>query len=181
VNKEKGFTLIEMMVGVTIFLIGVVGFAGMTVMQAQGNRVAKGSDEAATLLQSAIEDYSNVLWNNLGNDASSPSINGLTGADVLVEGPLNKLGQPKGTGSGPYSYYRALVVCSPATSAVIPGANPQYCGGDVLGSNRPPQLACSTLTPALTAREKMVRILVAWSDRTGSCHYRTSNSLAFNW
>ena len=42
-------------------------------------------------------------------------------------------------------------------------------------------LACSTLTPALTAREKMVRVLVGWTDRNGKCHSRASSSLAFNW
>jgi prepilin-type N-terminal cleavage/methylation domain-containing protein len=178
---SKGFTLVEMMVGVVIFLIGVVGFAGMTLMQAHGNRVAKGSDEAATLLQSAIEDFSNILWTSLGTDPTIPSINGLDGANVLVEGPLNRIGDSQGTGTGPYTYYRATVICSSSTIGVAPGSNPQYCNGNVLGSNRPPQLACSNLSPALSVREKMIRVLVAWTDRSGSCHYKTSNSLAFNW
>jgi type II secretory pathway pseudopilin PulG len=180
-KREGGFTIIEMMVGVVIFMIGVIGFAGMTMMQAQGNRVAKGSDEAATLLQSAVEDYGNVRWNALGTDASAPSINGLSGAEVLTEGPLNKIGQVQGTGSGPYSYYRSTVVCGNGQTGVTTGSTPQYCGSVLTGNNRPPQLACSTLTPAPTAREKMIRILVAWTDRNGQCHYKTTNSLAFNW
>lgn len=178
---EKGFTIIEMLVGVVIFMIGIIGFSGMTMMQAQGHRVARGSDDASTLLQSAIEGYSNVLWDDLGTDTSSPTTNGLSNGDVATEGPLNRIGQAVGTGTGPYSYYRSTVICTNSTSGVAAGANPTYCGGSVSGANRPPVLACSTLTPTPTAREKMVRVLVGWTDRNGKCHSRASSSLAFNW
>lgn len=181
VRMLQGFTLVEMMVGVTIFMVGVMGFTGMMLMQAHGNRVAKGSDEAATLLQSAIEDYANVLFENLGTDTSVPTSNGLTAGNIATEGPINKLGQPEGTGNGPYSYYRSVVVCDSSLSTLAAGANPQHCNGDILGSNRPPELACDNISPALTAREKLIRILVAWRDRNGTCHSKTSNSLAFDW
>jgi prepilin-type N-terminal cleavage/methylation domain-containing protein len=180
-RDAAGFSLIEVLVGLIIFVVGLAGFVGMTMMQAQGNRVAKGSDEASTLLQSEIEDFANVLFNALGTDAVAPSINGLTGANVMTQGPLNRIGDPQGTGTGPYSYYRSAVVCTSATTGITAGANYVHCGSTFTAALRPPELACDALTPALTAREKMIRVMVSWTDRNGRCHYRTSNSLTFNW
>ncbi|MFH1262606.1 MAG: prepilin-type N-terminal cleavage/methylation domain-containing protein [Pseudomonadota bacterium] len=180
-RSDPGFTLIEVMVGVVIFVVGLIGFAGMTMMQAQGNRVAKGSDEAATLLQSAIEDFANVAWNALGTDASAPSLNGLNGGSVYTIGPLNKIGQESGAGSGPYSYFRSIVICTSATTGVTVGGSPTYCGGNVTGTYRPPELACDNLNPALSTSEKLIRALVGWTDRNGRCHYKVTNSLSFNW
>lgn len=177
--KENGFTLLELMVGGVIFLIGVLGFTGMVMMQARGNKNAKGLDEAQTLLQTMVEDLQAVTFNNLGNSSGLPTTQGLTSANVWTDGPMNKLGQSLGTGTGPYLYYRSVVVCSQSTVSVATGQSPQYCGGSLGGNNRPAALACSTITPALSNREKLIRILVSWTDRTGQCHYKSTDSLAF--
>ncbi len=178
VDESKGFTLLELMVGLVIFMIGITGLMGMIIMQAQGNRISKGLDEASTVVQAQVETMAAVTYSDLGTDASAPSTNGLSNASILAQGPLNRLGQSIGTGTGPYSYYRYSVICDSTTSSVAPSSTPDYCG--LLGSARPPELACSTISPALTNREKMIRVLVAWTDRNGKCHYKTSDSLQFN-
>ncbi|MFH1018978.1 MAG: prepilin-type N-terminal cleavage/methylation domain-containing protein [Pseudomonadota bacterium] len=177
-RPERGFTMVEMMVGMIIFIVGLVGFAGMVGMQAQGNRMAQGADDSATLLQSAIEDMTNVTWADLGNDAGLPTVNGLTNAGVWTEGPLNVIGEVIGTGTGPYTYYRSIVICTFGDTTAA-GATPTYCGSSIGGTNRPPELACDTL--GLNSREKMIRVLVSWTDRNGKCHYKAADSLAFQW
>jgi prepilin-type N-terminal cleavage/methylation domain-containing protein len=173
-----GFTLIELLVGMIIIGVGVVGFAGMILLQAQGNRVAQGADDASTLLQSAIEDLTNISWTNLGNDTGLPTSNGLINAGVWTLGPLNVIGQEIGTGTGPYSYYRSIVVCQSGDTTAV-GTSPTYCGSSLGGTNRPAELACTTLV--LNSREKLIRVLVAWSDRGGKCHWKAADSLAFSW
>lgn len=179
-REEDGFTLLELMVGVVIFMIGITDLMGMIMMQAQGNRVSRGLDEASTLLQARVENMASVTYSVLGTDSGLPSTNGLTGGSVLTEGPLNRMGQASGTGSGPYSYYRYTVICTSSTSNVTPGGSPVYCGN--VAANRPTEIACSTLTPALNTagREKMIRVLVCWTDRNGKCHYKATDSLQFN-
>ncbi len=174
------------MVGLIIFAIGIIGFGGMTLVISRGNRQARATDDAGTLAQSAIEDIAGVTWATLGSDVdlSNGAPNGLNNALVRTEGPLNRLGQTLGTGSGPYSYYRHLVVCPPSPTTgydQAAGSTPIYCGGSLSGNNRPSELACSTISPALTSREKLVRVIVGNTDKAGNCHWKHVDSLAFNW
>ena len=47
VNDEKGFTLIEVMIALVIFSIGILGVAAMQINFIQGNATARGVTEAA--------------------------------------------------------------------------------------------------------------------------------------
>ncbi|MCB0307975.1 MAG: prepilin-type N-terminal cleavage/methylation domain-containing protein [Bdellovibrionales bacterium] len=176
-NNSHGFSLLEMMIGMVLILISVMGFASMIAMQAQGNKVARGTDEAATLAQASVESLSNVQFSVLGTDVASPCLNGLTPGQVCNEGPLNRLGTT--TGDPPFLYHRNIVICDNTTSSVLAGSSPQYCGNALTGINRPEQLACSTLT--LTSREKMIRVLVSWNDKYGRCHHVHTDSMSFDW
>jgi hypothetical protein len=168
-----------MMVGLIIFTIGVLGLSGMLVMQTKVNRSAKGIDESSTLMQSMIEDLNNVTFVNLGNDSAWPYTNGRTAGDVATRGPLDKLGFELTGGVGPYIYYRSVVICQKDFN--LPnGSSPTYCGGSLSGNNRPSELACP-FSLSLSNREKLVRVLVGWTDRDGKCHYKNTDFLAFNW
>ncbi len=175
----KGFTLIEMMVALVLLSIGMLGFSAMSILMVKATRTASTADEAATISQSTIETLTAITWANLGTDTAMPAPNGLNNAQVRTEGPLNRNGEAEGTGTGPYLFYRHVVVCSNTTSTVAPGASPDLCATSITASNRPATLSCSTITPALTAREKMIRVLVSWLDRNGQCRYKNNDSLSF--
>lgn len=175
-RKQQGFSLLEMMIGMLILIIAVMGFTSMLFIQTQGNKVARGTDEAATIAQGTVESLSNVQFSVLGTDASVPCPNGRSNADVCTEGPLNRLGST--TGQEPYLYYRSIVICQSGSTAAA-GASPQQCGDALSGANRPSELACNTLT--LSSREKMIRVLVSWTDKYGRCHSVNTDSISFNW
>jgi prepilin-type N-terminal cleavage/methylation domain-containing protein len=172
----KGFSLLELMVGLIILAVGILGFSGMTILMTRGTTQAQKLDEAATLTQSRIEDLAAVRWADLGTNTSLPAPGGLANAEVLTEGPINRNGDAIGTGQGPYLYYRHVVICS-ETDTVTAGTAPEYCSSSVGGTKRPPELACSGL--GLSAREKMIRVIVAWNERSGECKLKAVDSLAF--
>jgi len=117
----EGFTILEMMVAMIVFSVGILGFVGMTMTMARGNRGAKFSNEAATLIQSTVEGLGAVTWDDLGTNTTLPALNGLVDAAILVEGPLSQAGDSIGTGSGPYVFSRYLVVCDDGDTTVNPG------------------------------------------------------------
>ena len=131
------------------------------------------------MVQNTVEEFAGLCWDDVGTDASAPSTNGLDNADILTDGPLNRNLEATGVGDPPYIYYRHIVICTDGDASVTPGGDPEYCGGSLTDSNRPPELACSTL--ALTSREKLVRILITWYDKNGDCHYKAEDSLVFDW
>lgn len=175
---KNGFTMMEMMVALVLLSIGLLGFTAMSVLMIKSTRTASKMDEASTLSQATIEDMGSVTWDNLGTDTTAPAANGYTSATVRTEGPLNKNGFVDGTSgqTGPYIFYRHLVVCS-STTTVAAGASPSQCAGTITSTNRPPQLSCNGST--LTTREKLLRVLISWSDRNGECRFKAVDSLVF--
>ena len=176
--NKKGFTLLEMMVGLVIFSIGALGFVGMTMMTMKGTQISKGRNEAATLTQSLIENLSGHAFEDLGTNTTLPAPFGLDNAVILTEGPLNREGQTIGGGAtGPFRYYRYSAICDDL-DGVGAGSPQAYCGS-IGDSNRPQELACDNLS--LGNREKMIRVVVSYTDRAGACKKVHLDSLAFDW
>ncbi|WP_316346868.1 prepilin-type N-terminal cleavage/methylation domain-containing protein [Desulfuromonas acetoxidans] len=63
-NKEAGFSLIELLVALTIFAIGLLALAGMQVTALRGNSHAHGVTVLTALADGIIED----LWARSGDD-----------------------------------------------------------------------------------------------------------------
>ena len=56
VNDEKGFTLVEVMIALVIFSIGILGVAAMQINFIQGNATARGVTEAANQASGKLEE-----------------------------------------------------------------------------------------------------------------------------
>ena len=56
----KGFTLIEVMVAITLLSIGLLGMAGLTVGITRGNRLSSEVTTATALAQAKMEDIKRV-------------------------------------------------------------------------------------------------------------------------
>lgn len=177
-KPQRAFTLVEMLVGLVILSVGVLGFVSMMIVQIRGNRGARNTNDMATLVQSTVENMSGLCWDDVGTDLTSPSTNGMAAGGIDMQGPYNRLGQLSGTGTGPYHYYRYVVVCSSSTAAVTAATTPAYCG-TISSTNRPAELACSSFT--LSTREKVIRVLYSWRDSDGKCHWKSTDTLTFDW
>jgi len=72
-RNDKGFTLLEILVAVTLLSIGLLGIAGLTVGIMRGNRHSKMATTATTLAQDRMEeirrrDYSDVTETNFPDE-----------------------------------------------------------------------------------------------------------------
>lgn len=96
INKE-GFTLIEIMIAMTIFSIGILGVAAMQIHAIGGNASSSGLTVASTVAQDRIENlltlnYTNPLINDTNGDGTNQDLNsdgvdddgGNFGLDVLA-------------------------------------------------------------------------------------------------
>lgn len=178
-TRLSALSLMELMVGLLVLMVGMVGLASMMTLQYSGKKSTREINEAATLMQSKIENMQYVVWTVLGTDNAAPAPNGLTSAGIYTEGPLNRIGLSSALGgTGPFSYYRHTVVCNPGDTTAA-GASPSYCGNDLSGAKRPAELACSSFT--LGAKEKIVRVMVTWTERDGRCKHIETDAMSYNW
>ena len=54
--KEQGFTLIEIMIAMVVFLIGILGVTAMQISAVKGNSSASGLSEAVIIAQDKMEE-----------------------------------------------------------------------------------------------------------------------------
>jgi prepilin-type N-terminal cleavage/methylation domain-containing protein len=79
VTNEKGFTIIEVMIVIGIFAIGILAVASMQVSAFQGNRSATLRTMAITL---ATEHIENLVSQNYGSIAGSTNPNTVDNFDI---------------------------------------------------------------------------------------------------
>ena len=87
--SDKGFTLIEIMVAVTLLSIGLLGMAGLTVGIMRGNSLSSQVTTATALAQAQMEDikrvgYSGAAWSteDYNSIAGYPLYRRVTEVDV---------------------------------------------------------------------------------------------------
>ena len=64
-ENEKGFTLIEVLMSITILAIGLLGMAALQSTATKGNALAKKNTLAISLAEDKIEEYKNTLYDNI--------------------------------------------------------------------------------------------------------------------
>jgi type IV pilus assembly protein PilV len=64
-QNEKGFTLIEVLLAMSILAIGLLGLAALQITASNGNALAKKNSLAVSLAEDKIENYKNTLYNSI--------------------------------------------------------------------------------------------------------------------
>lgn len=82
-QNEKGFTLIEVLISMTIFSFGVLAIINMQLLSASINVKARGMTEAVIFAQNKIEELSALSYDDdLLKDSDT---NGLADFDIIKE------------------------------------------------------------------------------------------------
>ena len=94
-RNRRGFTLIEIMVAVTLLSIGLLGMAGLTVGIMRGNTLSNRVTTATALAQARMEDLKRVGYS--GASASAEDYNAISGyplykRDTVIDVDTPELG-----------------------------------------------------------------------------------------
>ncbi|MDY6854101.1 MAG: prepilin-type N-terminal cleavage/methylation domain-containing protein [Thermodesulfobacteriota bacterium] len=63
-KREKGFTLLEVLIALAIFSISLLGLASLSVYTVKGNASSKRISSATVLAESQVEAFQNMAFNN---------------------------------------------------------------------------------------------------------------------
>ena len=77
IQKQRGFTLVEIMVAITLLSIGLLGMAGLTVGIMRGNSLSSQVTTATALAQAKMEDIKRIGYS--GTSASAEGYNAISG------------------------------------------------------------------------------------------------------
>ena len=94
-QNQRGFTLIEIMVAVTLLSIGLLGMAGLTVGIMRGNTLSNRVTTATALAQAKMEDLKRVGYS--GASAKAEDYNAISGyplykRDTVIDVDTPELG-----------------------------------------------------------------------------------------
>jgi type IV pilus assembly protein PilV len=70
-NDEKGFTLVEILIAMTIFAIGVLALAEMQITAIRGNAFSSTTTDGTTFAQDRIEQLMNLPYDNANLNAGN--------------------------------------------------------------------------------------------------------------
>jgi len=93
-QNQRGFTLIEIMVAITLLSIGLLGMAGLTVGIMRGNALSSQVTTSTALAQDKMEDIKRVGYSGVAEGRSTEDYNDISGyplyqrvTEVDVESP----------------------------------------------------------------------------------------------
>ena len=87
-RNDRGFTLVEIMIAVTLLSVGLLGMAGLTVGIMRGNTLSKKVTTATALAQAQMEDVKRLGYSAITN--STEDYNSISGfptyrRDTVIE------------------------------------------------------------------------------------------------
>ena len=87
-HKEQGFTLVEILIAITIFAIGILGIASMQAWGLRGNASAVRHTQAATFAADRIEKLMMVDYADLANGSETQGDYTISWT-VSLDNPIN--------------------------------------------------------------------------------------------
>lgn len=79
IRSGKGFTLLEVLIGLIILSVGLLGLAAMQITFLRGNSFSIKMTEATSAARNRIEDFNNTPFENITSGYDSTPIVGSTG------------------------------------------------------------------------------------------------------
>ena len=76
--NNKGFSLIEVLLGLVILAIGLLAIAGMQITAIKGNYFSKSLTEATVLAQDKLEEFKNLPYASLSSGQDTKTVSGTT-------------------------------------------------------------------------------------------------------
>jgi type IV pilus assembly protein PilV len=107
-NNQQGFTLVEVLVAMTLMVIGIFAVIAMQTVGLQSNSIANQLTVATSLASEAIEDISSSSWKSAGS--------ALTNGTITIDAANNDYRT--------YTYQNTGIItveCTPTFNSPIPG------------------------------------------------------------
>ena len=76
--REKGFTLVEVLIAITIFAYGIMAVAGMQIAAMKGNTSARDLTEASTVGSDQLEKLMLSAYDSISDGSRTKDIYGIT-------------------------------------------------------------------------------------------------------
>jgi len=76
--REKGFTLVEVLIAITIFAYGILAVAGMQIASMKGNTSARDLTEASTVGSDQLEKLMLSAYDSISDGSRTKDIYGIT-------------------------------------------------------------------------------------------------------
>jgi len=99
IHSPSGFTLIEVLIGVTIFAVGVLALATMQIATIRGTEQASGTTEAAVVASRTLEILASLPWAHADVQNTNTTADGTNyGLDNTDAGTTDAPANPTATG-----------------------------------------------------------------------------------
>jgi len=83
-KAESGFTIMEVLIAMAIFAIGILGIATMQISATQGNTTARKASEASEFTQQMVETTMAISYSSLAPGTTTTVSNGYTATRVIA-------------------------------------------------------------------------------------------------
>jgi prepilin-type N-terminal cleavage/methylation domain-containing protein len=71
-RRPEGFTLIEVMIALVLFAVGIMAFGGLEVLAIRNTTYSKDYGKANTYAQQLIEEKKGISWSNVTQGSDTP-------------------------------------------------------------------------------------------------------------
>lgn len=108
-TKSSGFSLLELLIALTIFAIGLLSISGMQITAIRGNSTANRLTQTSALAQSVLE-------NMLARSTTDPLFNATLSDQDWDFDPSSSVDKSWPLGGGPYSAKYSIDIDTPVTN-----------------------------------------------------------------